>query len=117
MVRGYSHESIRGNSTGVFHSYTARVIQLRYKRLRQRLQTAIAVNEDAIDAAVVDLIPMGGLLAAKQAMGLADDATFRSPTTQASTSGSRPPPSSSSWRPRLQWICHRIASTTRSPTT
>jgi len=61
-----------------------------YKRLRQRLQTAIGVNEDAyhdrnlfelvredaIDAAVVDLIPMGGLLATKQAMGLADDANI-----------------------------------------
>jgi L-alanine-DL-glutamate epimerase-like enolase superfamily enzyme len=59
-----------------------------YKRLRQRLRTAIGVNEDAyharnlfelvredaIDAAVVDLIPMGGLLAAKKAMGLVDDA-------------------------------------------
>jgi len=61
-----------------------------YKRLRQRLQTAIAVNEDAyhdrnlfelvredaVDAAVVDLIPMGGLLATKQAMGVADDANI-----------------------------------------
>jgi L-alanine-DL-glutamate epimerase-like enolase superfamily enzyme len=59
-----------------------------YTRLRQRLQTAIGVNEDAyharnlfelvredaIDAAVVDLIPIGGLLATKKAMGLVDDA-------------------------------------------
>jgi L-alanine-DL-glutamate epimerase-like enolase superfamily enzyme len=59
-----------------------------YKRLRQRLQTAIAVNEDAyharnvfelvredaIDAAVVDMIPAGGILAAKKNLGLYDDA-------------------------------------------
>jgi L-alanine-DL-glutamate epimerase-like enolase superfamily enzyme len=59
-----------------------------YKRLRQRLRTPIGVNEDAyhphnifqlvredaIDAAVMDIVPMGGLLAAKKGMGVADDA-------------------------------------------
>lgn len=59
-----------------------------YKRLRQRLRTPIAVNEDAyhernvfqlvredaIDASVIDIVPIGGLLAAKKALGLADDA-------------------------------------------
>lgn len=59
-----------------------------YKRLRQRLRTPIGVNEDAyhdrnlfelvredaIDAAVVDLIPVGGLLPTKKLMGLADEA-------------------------------------------
>lgn len=59
-----------------------------YKRLRQRLRIPIGVNEDAyhehnifqlvredaIDAAVIDMIPMGGLLAAKKGIGLADDA-------------------------------------------
>lgn len=59
-----------------------------YKRLRQRLQTAIAVNEDAyhdrnvfelvredaIDTAVIDMIPAGGLLATKKDLGLYDDA-------------------------------------------
>lgn len=59
-----------------------------YKRLRQRLRTSIGINEDAyharnvfeliredaIDAAVMDVIPMGGLLAGKKALGLYDDA-------------------------------------------
>jgi len=59
-----------------------------YKRLRQRLRTPIGVNEDAyhernlfelvredaIDAAVVDLIPVGGLLATQKLMGVVDDA-------------------------------------------
>ena len=55
-----------------------------YTRLRQRLRTPIGVNEDAyhernlfelvredaIDAAVVDLIPVGGLLPTKKLLGL-----------------------------------------------
>lgn len=59
-----------------------------YKRLRQRLRTPIAVNEDAyharnlfqlvredaIDVAVIDMVPMGGLLAASRGLGLVDDA-------------------------------------------
>lgn len=59
-----------------------------YKRLRQRLQTPIGINEDAyhehnifelvredaIDTAVVDMIPTGGLLALQKSMGVADDA-------------------------------------------
>jgi L-alanine-DL-glutamate epimerase-like enolase superfamily enzyme len=61
-----------------------------YKRLRQRLRTPIAVNEDAyhprnlfelvredaIDAAVVDMVPIGGLLAMKKLMGLCDEANL-----------------------------------------
>jgi L-alanine-DL-glutamate epimerase-like enolase superfamily enzyme len=61
-----------------------------YKRLRQRLRTPIAVNEDtyhrrnlfelvredAIDAAVVDLIPVGGLLATKKLTGLVGEANL-----------------------------------------
>lgn len=61
-----------------------------YKRLRQRLRTPIAVNEDAyhqrnlfelvredaIDAAVVDLIPVGGLLPTKKLMGLTGEANL-----------------------------------------
>lgn len=57
------------------------------KRLRNRLRTPIAVNEDAyfprniamaaandaIDAAVVDLIPAKGILGFKRLMGVADD--------------------------------------------
>jgi L-alanine-DL-glutamate epimerase-like enolase superfamily enzyme len=59
-----------------------------YKRLRQRLRTSVGVNEDAyhernifelvredaIDAAVIDLIPIGGLLTTKKALGVFDDA-------------------------------------------
>ncbi|WP_159901968.1 mandelate racemase/muconate lactonizing enzyme family protein [Salinirussus salinus] len=58
-----------------------------YKRLRQRLRTPIGVNEDAyhdrnlfelvredaIDAAVVDMVPVGGLLPTKKLMGLLDE--------------------------------------------
>ena len=61
-----------------------------YKRLRQRLRTPIAVNEDtyhrrnlfelvredAVDAAVVDMVPVGGLLATKKLMGLCDEANI-----------------------------------------
>jgi L-alanine-DL-glutamate epimerase-like enolase superfamily enzyme len=61
-----------------------------YKRLRQRLRTPIAVNEDtyhrrnlfelvredAIDAAVVDMVPVGGLLATKKLMGLCEEANL-----------------------------------------
>lgn len=58
------------------------------KRLRERLQTPIAVNEDAyylrallqlakedaIDAAVVDVIPSGGILGLQRLAGVAGDA-------------------------------------------
>lgn len=56
-----------------------------YARLRNRLQTPVAVNEDAyvkrnlyqlasedaIDVAVVDLLPAGGVMATKQLAGVA----------------------------------------------
>jgi len=59
-----------------------------YTRLRQRLRTPVGVNEDAyhrrnlfelvredaIDAAVVDMIPVGGLLSTQKLMGLLDEA-------------------------------------------
>ncbi|WP_339105959.1 mandelate racemase/muconate lactonizing enzyme family protein [Haloterrigena salinisoli] len=59
-----------------------------FKRLRERLQTPIAANEDmyfrhnllelikrdAIDAGVIDMVPAGGLQAAKRLAGIADDA-------------------------------------------
>ncbi len=59
-----------------------------YVRLRQRLHTPVAVNEDtyhehnffelvredAVDAAVVDLIPVGGLLPTQKLLGVADEA-------------------------------------------
>ncbi|PSQ38929.1 N-acylamino acid racemase [Halobacteriales archaeon SW_5_70_135] len=61
-----------------------------YARLRQRLRTPIGVNEDtyheynlfelvredAIDAAVVDMVPVGGLLPTKKLMGVADAANL-----------------------------------------
>ncbi|MDZ7700732.1 MAG: mandelate racemase/muconate lactonizing enzyme family protein [Halobacteriales archaeon] len=61
-----------------------------YARLRQRLRTPIGVNEDtyhrrnlfelvredAIDAAVIDLIPVGGLLPTKKLMGLVGEANL-----------------------------------------
>ena len=61
-----------------------------YKRLRQRLRTPIAVNEDtyhsrnlfelvredAVDAAVIDLIPVGGLLPTKKLTGLVGEANL-----------------------------------------
>jgi L-alanine-DL-glutamate epimerase-like enolase superfamily enzyme len=59
-----------------------------YARLRSRLRTPVAVNEDtyvrhnllglvardAIDVAVVDLVPAGGLLAVRELVGTAHDA-------------------------------------------
>ncbi|ELY92024.1 N-acylamino acid racemase [Natrinema altunense JCM 12890] len=59
-----------------------------FKRLRERLRTPIAANEDmyfrhnllelikqdAIDAGVIDMVPAGGLQAAKRLAGIAGDA-------------------------------------------
>ncbi|PSP94049.1 N-acylamino acid racemase [Halobacteriales archaeon QS_4_62_28] len=83
---------VRLEDAGVYLQYFEQPLRVDnvggYKRLRQRLRTAIAINEDAyhehnvfelvredaIDTAVVDMIPIGGLLALKKTMGLADDA-------------------------------------------
>jgi L-alanine-DL-glutamate epimerase-like enolase superfamily enzyme len=60
-----------------------------YKRLQERLQTPIVVNEDmyhsrnlyhlarkdAINVAVVDVVPAGGLLALKKLVGIAAEAS------------------------------------------
>jgi len=77
---------------GVYLQYFEQPIRIDnvggYKRFRQRHRTPIAVNEDAyhernvfqlvredaIDAVVVDMVPIGGLLATKKLMGLCDDA-------------------------------------------
>ncbi|GAB3027095.1 mandelate racemase/muconate lactonizing enzyme family protein [Natronobiforma cellulositropha] len=77
---------------GVYLQYLEQPIRIdtfgTYQRLRERLRTPIAVNEDtyfrhnllelvkrdAIDVGVIDLVPAGGLLAAKELAGLADDA-------------------------------------------
>jgi L-alanine-DL-glutamate epimerase-like enolase superfamily enzyme len=82
----------RLEDAGVYLQYLEQPLRIDnvggYKRLRQRLRTPVAVNEDAyhdrnvynlvredaIDVAVMDMIPMGGLLAAKKGMGLFDDA-------------------------------------------
>jgi L-alanine-DL-glutamate epimerase-like enolase superfamily enzyme len=59
-----------------------------YKRLRERLRQPVAVNEDmyfahnlthlvredAVDCVVIDLVPAGGMLAAKRLAGIANDA-------------------------------------------
>lgn len=77
---------------GVYVQYFEQPIRVEtygtYKRLRERLRQPIAVNEDmyhshnltnliredAIDCAVVDAVPAGGLLEAKQLAGTAADA-------------------------------------------
>ncbi|MCD2204056.1 mandelate racemase/muconate lactonizing enzyme family protein [Halobacterium sp. KA-6] len=82
----------RLEENGVYLQYLEQPLRIDniggYKRLRQRLRTSIGVNEDAyharnvfelvredaIDAAVIDVIPAGGLLAAKKNLGLYDDA-------------------------------------------
>jgi len=74
---------------GIYIQYLEQPIRIdsagTMKRLRQRLQTPIAVNEDAyfkrniyqlgredaIDAAVIDTIPAGGILGIKRLAGLA----------------------------------------------
>ncbi len=73
---------------GVYLQYLEQPIRVdtfgTYKRLRERLKTPIAVNEDAyfqynighllaedaIDAAVIDLVPAGGILNLKRLAGL-----------------------------------------------
>ncbi|GAA0508194.1 L-alanine-DL-glutamate epimerase [Halorubrum aquaticum] len=79
----------RLEDAGVYPQYLEQPIRIdtagSYARLRNRLRTPIAVNEDAyfpynlyellkrdaIDVAVLDLIPAGGVMATKQLAGLA----------------------------------------------
>lgn len=76
---------------GIYLQYLEQPIRIdsfgSLKRLRQRLKTPIAVNEDAyfqhnlsmiaaqdaVDAAVVDLVPARGILGLKRLAGIADD--------------------------------------------
>ena len=76
---------------GIFLQYMEQPIRVdefgTLKRLRERLQTPIAINEDAyfprnlylagkedaIDAAVVDVVPAGGILGLKRLAGVASD--------------------------------------------
>jgi L-alanine-DL-glutamate epimerase-like enolase superfamily enzyme len=82
----------RLEDAGVYLQYAEQPLRVDtlggYTRLRQRTRTPIAVNEDAyhrrnlfelvredaIDAAVVDLIPAGGLLAMTKLLGLLGEA-------------------------------------------
>ena len=82
----------RLEDAGVYLQYAEQPLRVDtlggYTRLRQRTRTPIAVNEDAyhrrnlfelvredaIDAAVVDLIPAGGLLATTKLLGLLGEA-------------------------------------------
>jgi len=77
---------------GVYCQYLEQPVRIdsvrTYESLRNRLRTPIAVNEDtyfdrnlfehgaagAVDAAVIDHVPAGGLRAAKRQAGVADDA-------------------------------------------
>jgi L-alanine-DL-glutamate epimerase-like enolase superfamily enzyme len=77
--------------SGIYLQYMEQPIRIdsfgTLERLRERLRTPIAVNEDAyfprniamasakdaIDAAVVDLVPAKGILGFKRLMGVADD--------------------------------------------
>lgn len=81
----------RLEDAGVYPQYLEQPIRVdtpgSYKRLRNRLTTPIAINEDAyfphnfyqllkedaIDVAVLDLIPAGGIIATKQLAGLASE--------------------------------------------
>jgi len=82
----------RLEDAGVYLQYFEQPLRVNnlggYTRLRQRLRTPVGVNEDAyhrrnlfelvredaIDAAVVDMIPVGGLLSTQKLMGLLDEA-------------------------------------------
>lgn len=81
----------RLEDAGVYLQYLEQPLRVdtpgSYKRLRNRLTTPIAINEDAyfpynfyqllkedaIDVAVLDLIPAGGVMATKQLAGLASE--------------------------------------------
>jgi L-alanine-DL-glutamate epimerase-like enolase superfamily enzyme len=82
----------RLEDAGVYLQYIEQPMRIdtpgSYARLRNRLQTPVAINEDAyvprnlfqlasadaIDVAVVDLIPAGGVMATKQLAGVAGEA-------------------------------------------